>query len=475
MISKHIVDNKTKLAELFNYTSDLRFYELESLGNNDLLIVYIDELTDKKALNEFVIKPIIKDLISPNDIKSSIYLASIREVYSYDDIVSELINGHVALFHEDIDYAFILNINKFEKRAVDESSTEQVIKGPKEAFVEDLFVNKSLVRRIIRNRNLVFEDFVIGEQTNTRVSIVYIKGIVNEEVLAELKTRIEKINLDAVLDVHYIEEYVEDSPKRLIRTLYSTEKPDVLAGKILEGRIGIICDGSPNVLTLPKIFIEDIMAAEDYYLKPMFATFLRMIRLISFFISIFLAGTYIALVNFHQEMIPTQLLITLAGQREGVPFPSLLEALIMIFFFEIMKEAGLRLPKPIGQTVTLIGGLVIGQSAVEAGLVSGIMVIVVSAAGISEFVNPQFRDLVVIYRIVFLILGGLFGMFGLCCGFIAFAFYLISLKSFGVPYLYPIAPYDKEGMRDFIRRESFKRMNYRPKYIANEKSRRRNK
>ena len=309
-----------------------------------------------------------------------------------------------------------------------------------------------------------------SDLTNTQVCIVYINGIVNQDILAELKARFKKIKADAILDVSYIEEYIEDAPNSLVRTAYYTEKPDVLAGKILEGRIGIICDGSPNVITVPKIFIEDLMDSEDYYSKPKFASFLRIIRYLSFFISIFLVGIYIAITNFHQEMIPTQLLITLAGQREGVPFPSLLEALLMILFYEIIKEAGLRLPKNIGQTVTLIGGLVIGQAAVEAGLVSAIMVIVVSAAGVSEFVIPQLREMIVIYRILFIILGGLFGMFGIFSGLIISSFHLLSIKSFGVPYLFPIAPYDKEGFKDFLRRAPLKKMNYRPKYIADKDS-----
>ncbi|WFA09926.1 spore germination protein [Tissierella sp. Yu-01] len=475
MISKHVIENKTKLTQLFHNSSDLVFYELETLANNHALIVYIDGLIDKRALNEFVIMPLLNNDISPKEIKSSIYLAEIKEIFKLKEVISELVNGHVVLFNEDIDYAYVLKLCQYEKRSVNESSTEQVIKGPKEAFVEDLFTNKTLIRRIIRNRNLVFEDFVFGKQTNTQVSIVYINGIVNQDILAELKARLHKINIDAILDVHYIEEYLDDAPKSLIRTVYNTEKPDVLAGKILEGRIGVLCDGSPNAITLPKIFIEDIMTPEDYYLKPLFGTYLRIIRFIAFFISILLVGVYISLVNYHQEMIPTPLLISLAGQREGVPFPSFLEGLIMIFFFEIMKEAGLRLPKPIGQTVTLIGGLVIGQAAVEAGLVSAIMVIIVSASGISEFVNPSFRDLIVMYRMIFIILGGLFGLFGIVCGFIIMTFHLISLKSFGVPYLFPIAPYDKEGMRDFLRREPLKKLNYRPKYIADKESRRRNK
>lgn len=473
MISKNIMENMTNLKDKFNNSEDLIIFEFDTLGDTEVLVVYINGLIDKKALNEFVIKPLINNLISVYDIKSSIYISEIQEIYNINESIKAIVDGHVVLFMEGIETGYILNLCRYDKRAITESGVEQVIRGPKESFVEDIYVNKSLIRRKIRNNNLIFEQFVFGEQTNTQVCIVYINGIVNQDILAELKARFKKIKTDAILDVSYIEEYIEDAPNSLVRTAYHTEKPDVLAGKILEGRIGIICDGSPNVITVPKIFIEDLMDSEDYYSKPKFASFLRIIRYLSFFISIFLVGIYIAITNFHQEMIPTQLLITLAGQREGVPFPSLLEALLMILFYEIIKEAGLRLPKNIGQTVTLIGGLVIGQAAVEAGLVSAIMVIVVSAAGVSEFVIPQFREMIVIYRILLIILGGLFGLFGIFSGLIISSFHLLSIKSFGVPYLFPIAPYDKEGFKDFLRRAPLNKMNYRPKYIADKDSRKR--
>lgn len=475
MISKDVIENKTTLEEKFNNSTDLVYFQFDTLGDSEALVVYINGLVDKQALNEFIIKPMMSELISPYDIKTSVYISEIKEISNIKEAVQSIIDGHVIIFLEGLEIGFVLNLCSYEKRAITESGVEQVIRGPRESFVEDIYVNKTLIRRKIRNSNLVFEDFIFGEQTNTQVSIVYMNGIVNEEILAELKARLKKIKTDSILDVGYIEQYIEDSPNALVRTAYHTEKPDVLAGKILEGRIGIMCDGSPDVLTVPKVFIEDLMSPEDYYLKPKFATFLRFVRFISFFISVFLVGSYIAVTNFHQEMIPTQLLISLAGQREGVPFPSLLEALMLVIAFEIIKEAGLRIPNNAGQTVTLVGGLVIGQAAVEAGLVSAIIVIIVSAAGIAEFVNPAFRVLIVIYRIMMIILGGFFGLFGIFAGLAIMTFHLISLKSFCVPYLYPIAPFDKEGMKDFLRRAPIKKMNYRPKYIADKDSRKRNK
>lgn len=475
MISINLHENKIKIKELFNNSSDLVLYEFKTLSNDMALVAYINGFIDKEALNQHILEPLMNNLKSSLDIKSTVSISEIEETNNIDDIISAITYGNVILFHEGLEICYIFNLASYEKRSVAESQNEQVLKGPKEAFVEDINVNKTLIRRKIRNNNLVFEDFVFGQETNTKVSIVYIDGIANEDILAELKARLKKIKIDAILDISYIEEYIDDAPKSMINTVFNTEKPDVVAAKILEGRIGILCDGSPSVSTLPNFFIENLMVPEDYYVKPSHGTYLRIIRTVSFFVSITLAGAYIALTNFHQEMIPTELLISMARQREGVPLPSFLEAIFMILFFELLKEAGLRLPKPVGQTATIVGGLVIGQAAVEAGLVSAVMVIIVSASGITEFVNPQLKQMIMMYRLFIFLLAASFGLYGIVCGMLILTFHLVSVRSFGVPYLYPIAPYDKEGMKDFIRRAPIEEFNYRPKYISSKYSKRRSK
>lgn len=475
MISQNLQENKMKIKELFHNSSDVVLYEFQTLADDPAMVVYINGFTDKEALNQHILQPMMQDLTSPLDIKSTVSISGIEESNNMDNIIMAITSGNVVLFHEGLEVCFMLNLCSYEKRAVEQSENEQVIKGPKESFVEDIGVNKTLIRRKIRNKDLVFEDMIYGGETNTKVSIVYINGIVNEDILAELKARLKKIEMDAVLDIGYIEEYIDDAPMTMTNTVYNTEKPDVVAGKILEGRIGILCDGSPSVTTLPSLFTENLMVSEDYYLKPSHATYLRIIRVLSFFVSISLAGIYISLINFHQEMIPTQLLISMASQREGVPLPSFLEALLMMLFFELLKEAGLRLPKPVGQTASIVGALVIGQAAVDANLVSAIMVIVVSASGITEFVNPQLKQMIIINRLVLFLFASAFGLYGLACGMIILTFHLVSIRSFGVPYLYPIAPYDKEGMKDFIWRAPMRKMNYRPKYMASKYSRKRSK
>ncbi len=473
MISKNIQDNKNDIKELFNNSSDLIIYEFTTNSREKAFIVYVDGIIDKQILNDDLIKPLMIDLESAEDIKSTIYISPSKEVTELEDCILPITNGHVALFVEGLQTIHMFSIGKWNKRQVEEPTTERVIRGPKQGFVEEIEVNKTLIRRIIKNNNLVFEDYTLGVKTNTIVSLVYLQDVVKQGVLEELRDRINSIEIGGMLENGYIESYISDKPKMLISTISYSEKPDVITGKILEGSIAILCDGSPNALTVPKLFIENLHSPEDYYIKPKFATFLRIIRLISFIISFTLPGIYISLVLFNQEMIPTALLVSIAGQREGVPLSSTLEALIMIIFFEILKESGIRLPKAMGQAITLVGGLVIGQAAVDAGVISATMVIVVAATGLTEFVVPKLREMITIYRIVFLLLGNIAGLYGITFGLIFLVIQLVSTKSFGVPFMWPFAPYDKEGMKAAIRKYSIKELKYRPEVIANKNSLRR--
>lgn len=474
LISKNIEENKDNLKELFNNTSDLILYEFKTLSNHRALIAYINGTIDKISLNEDVLKPLVEELVSPWDIKSTVYTRINDEIKELKDTIVPINNGLVILFMEGLDFAYTFDLSQWPKRQVEKPTTEMVIRGPKEAFVEDIIVNKTLIRGKIKSNNLIFEDYILGEETNTKVSLVYIKGIVKEGVLEEARYRIEKIKIDAILDNGYIESYIDEKPNRLISTVAFTEKPDIAASKILEGSVGILCDGSPNVLTVPKLFVENLHSAEDYYIRAHYATFLRILRFMAFLASFVIPGVYISLITFHQEMVPTELLISIAGQREGVPLSSPFEALLMILFFELIKESGIRLPEAIGQAVTLVGGLVIGQAAVEAGIVSSTMIIMIASTGMAEFVVPKLRESIPILRLIFLFLGSVSGLYGITSGLVLFTAYLVSMKSFGVPYMWPIAPYDKEGLKDTIGKYSVRKLNYRPEAISNKKRRKRN-
>lgn len=473
MISKNLSENKEKLIKLFHNTSDLIVYNFETNAGKKVMISYIEGLVDRDLLDRDILKPLIRNLDSQPNINKTILVPQIEKLHRMDEIVRGLTNGSTIIFLEDTGAAHGVELNKWDKRAIGEPSSESVVRGPKDGFVEDMFTNKSLLRRKLKNNNLVFEDYVFGEQTNTNVSIAYIDGIVNQKILQELRRRFSKIDIDSILESGYIEELIEDNPKSLFATISNTQKPDTAVGKMLEGRVAILTDGTPHVLIIPRLLIEGIMTSEDYYLRPYYASFLRIMRFISIFVTVYLPGLFVALQLYHQEMIPTVLLISMAGAREGVPFPVIVETLLMMIALELTKESGLRLPKSIGSTVSIVGALILGQAAVQAGVVSAITIIVMSVAAISEFIVPQLVQSLVLYRLMIIILGGLAGLYGVACGFILISMQVVSMDSFGVPFFWPLAPKNWEGLeKDSIIRMPIWKNIFRPRAIEKENVRR---
>lgn len=473
MVSKDIKVNKEKILTCFHYTSDLITYEFESNYGIKMLICYIEGFIDRKILNDDILKPLVLGLKDREKIRQLIFSPKIEEEILFENIVDELSHGKLAIFVDGEEKAYLVEISSWEKRSIEQPGAEAVVRGPKEGFIEDIAVNKVLLRRIIRSNNLVFENYKLGQQSKKAVSIAYVKGVVNEDVLEEVRRRLSKINIDAILESGNIEELIEDKPMGLFSTISNAEKPDVVAAKILEGRVAIFTDGTPHVLIVPKLFIEGLQTSEDYYIRPHYASVLRFLRTLSLFISIFLPGIFIALQLYHQEMIPTTLLISAAGAREGVPLPAVLEVFIMIIALELTKESGLRLPKSIGMTVSIVGALILGQAAVQAGIVSGLTVIVVSIAAIAEFTIPDLANALVIARIVIIVLAGFAGIYGITIGFIIMAVHTLSLESFGVAYGWPIAPRDWEGLRkDTFTRAPIWKMVFRPKVLQNYNCRR---
>ena len=473
MISDNINVNKENVKEIFNNTSDLVLYEFETLSNEKALIVYIDGIIDETKLDEDVLKPLTRDLVSIHDIRSTVHISKVKEIRDIKDTTMPIFQGGVVLFIEGLDIAYVFNLSQWTKRKIEQPATERVIRGSKESFVEDIVVNRTLIRREIMNENLVFENYILGEQTNTAVSLVYMDGIVKEEILEDLRNRIKEIKVDLVLDTGNIESYISENTSKIVSTIGLTERADTVAGKILEGRIAILCDGSPSALTVPKLFIETLHTTEDYYINPIFATFLRLMRTFALFMSFTLPSIYVSLILYHQEMIPTELLMSIAGQREGVPLGTSLEALLLILFFDLLREATLRIPQALGEAVILVGGLVIGDAAVNAGVVSATMIIVVAVTGVSEFVVSKFREEVPILRIIFLFLGSILGLYGVSFGLIFLIIDLISLDSFGVPYMWPLAPYDRQGIKDTILKTPLQKLEFRPEIMSNKDARKR--
>ncbi|WP_078427224.1 spore germination protein [Alkalihalobacterium alkalinitrilicum] len=395
-------------------------------------------------------------------------ISEASEVIEMDTLFHQLLTGNALLLMDGINTAISIGVEGWEKRSVEEPQSQTVVKGPRDGFTEDFRTNTSLIRRRIKSPDLWIDSVVVGRVTKTKVGIAYIKGIVNDKIVDEVHERIERINIDSILESGNIEELIEDQTLTPFPTINNSERPDTISAGILEGRVAIIVDGSPFVLLVPALITDFFQSAEDYYQRADIATLIRVIRYVAFFIALLGPSIYIAILTFHQEMVPTPLLISIAAQREGVPFPAFIEALLMEVTFEILREAGIRMPRAVGQAMSIVGALVLGTAAVEAGFVSSAMVIVVAITAISNFVLPAINMAISVRMIRFIIMIGAaaFGLFGIIVCIILFVLHLCSLRSFGVPYTAPMAPFVKEDQKDAIFRLPKWALLTRPRLIS---------
>ncbi len=479
-IPKSLIEVKERLILTFNNSSDFVLHEI-TIGQDkdiDVLITFIDGLVNKKLLNSDVIRPL---MVETNHIfdkeqltksvsillsKSIINTSKVSEVDDYEQSVDSILSGDTLIFIEGDSSAMKVSLRGWEQRGIEEPPSEAVVRGPREGFTETLRTNTALIRRKIRNNQLVFDMMKAGEQTNTDICICYIVGIANDEIIKNVRERLSKIDTDAILESGYIEEYIQDAPFSLFPTVGNSEKPDVVAAKVLEGRVAILCDGTPFVLTVPYLFIESLQSAEDYYSRSIYSIIIRFLRVFSFFITSMLPAYYVALVSFHQDIIPFKLLLTMSASREGIPFSPFTESIIMVITFEIIREAGVRMPRPIGQAVSIVGALVIGDAAVNAGLVSTPMVIVIALTAITSFIVAPLSGAVLIIRLITMSVANILGILGIVLTSIVFFIHLCGLKSFGVPYLSPVTPINTMDLKDTLVRFPIWAMYTRPKSLT---------
>ncbi|MNZ59400.1 Spore germination protein A1 [compost metagenome] len=372
----------------------------------------------------------------------------------WNDLILALLSGDTVVLIEGCDQVLLTGTKGGEWRSVTEPSSQLVVRGPKDSFVESIGTNISLIRRRIKSPNLWMESMKIGSVTHTHVAIMYLQGVADKQLVEEIKRRLKDIHIDGVLESAYIEEFIQDNTFTPFPTVFNTERPDVAAGNLLEGRVVLLVDGTPFVLILPTVFAQFFQSPEDYAQRYDISVLMRLIRFISFIILLLGPSVYIALTTFHYEMIPSLLLVSFMAQREGVPFPAFVEAMLMEVTFEILREAGVRMPRAIGQTVSIVGALILGQAVVEAGIITPIMVIVVALTGIASFALPAYNLSIAgrLFRFYFMVLGGMFGFYGITLGLIVLVAHMNSLRSFGVPYLTPISPFVLQSQKDIILR-----------------------
>ncbi len=480
-ISPDLQANVTEIRRRFGQSGDIIFRTImvQIDRPQQVMLIYVEGLVDKLLLTTGVLKPLLlgtQTLQQKRGLGRKDPLEKIRdllvavgelsEATTIDDVLADLPFGKIALFMQGMGKALLLNLVLWEDRTVDEPETETVVRGPREGFIETLRVNTSLIRRKIRSPHLRIEFLRLGRVTHTDVAVAYIDGTANLEILGEVRRRLERIDIDGILETGYIEDFLEDNPYSIFPQIFHTERPDVVAAGLLEGRIAILVDGTPFVLLIPAVFAQFLQSAEDYYERPHIAVWLRLVRYAAFLITLTAPSLYIALTTFHPEMLPTTLAMSVAAGREGVPFPAFVEALLMEVTFELLREAGLRLPKPFGQAVGIVGAVVIGEAAVRAGIVSPAMVIIVASTAIASFAVPAFSLAIAarLLRFPMMFLAASLGLFGVMTGLIAVTVHLASIRSFGVPYLSPIAP--RGNMKDVVLRTFWWAMNKRPPLIG---------
>ena len=466
------------LQELFRGCEDVSFRGLLAGGRVPAVMLYVQGLASSDRLELAALAPLLHSG-GPGPLPESpqalfqwlesvaIATSQTEPVHTIGEVVNAVLTGNGVLLVDGLHRGLSLAVRSPEHRAIDEPTSEPMIRGPREGFTENLVINTMLVRRRIRTPHLKVEQMILGRRTKTQVNILYLKDVADPDVVSEVRTRLSRIKVDGLIDSGMIEELIEDQPFSLFPQVGSTERPDRTTASLLEGRVAVLMDGSPFALLVPDSFWEFMQSSEDYYQRFWMGTFLRWLRYLFLLIALIAPSFYVAVTTYHQEMLPTSLLLSLASAREGIPFPALIEALLMEIFFEALREAGVRLPKQVGNAVSIVGALVIGQAAVQAGLASAPIVIIVASTGIASFTIPRYNLSVPIrlLRFPMMALAGTLGLFGIMVGLTVVLIHLCALRSFGKPYLQPLAPFDWGGLKDTLVRAPLWLMGKRPRHL----------
>jgi spore germination protein KA len=478
-LSPQLLENLQRFKDKLHFSTDLIIHQFVIGLNKDreAAIVYIDGLVDKKQVEWSILKPLMssREIIIPltgEDLLSQIAakLISVGQTKQQDDleqIIASVLTGNTALLVDGVAATVIISTPGWEKRSITEPEAEVNIRGPKEGFIETLRSNTAMLRRKIGHPDLTMAQMTIGEKSKTDVCIVYLKGVAPNSLIMELQRRLQRIKTDIVVGTGGLEQFIEDHPLSLFSTLGYTERPDVAAAKIAEGRAVVLVDGNPYGLTMPFLFVENFQYPDDYNFHFIYATLIRWVRYTAFLISFIGPAAYVALISYHQELLPTPLLLTMAAATETTPFPRVVEVIGMGFIFEIIREGGIRLPRPIGQAISIVGALVIGQATVQAGFVAAPTVIVIATTAVTTFLFPTLVDETAPLRILLVIITGFLGAFGLMMGLLIILIHLAAMRSFGVPYLTPLAPINLRGIaQDVLVRAPWWMMWKRPWQIA---------
>lgn len=461
-VSKSLDKNFKMIKDMLEDCDDVLFREIKMGidGNYRAVVISIDGMADENVVNEHILKNLmVESRIAPPDIgvlkrqasdvvrDKTLSAAEMKEVETIEQAVIDILTGDTVIILDDYDKIIVIGTKGWEIRDVAAPETENVIRGPRQGFVETLRVNTALIRRRIRDHKFKIKGYKVGRRSKSDVCVLYVEDLVNEDLLEELDKRLKSIDIDVVVDSGYIEQLIEDSWNSPFPQVQHTERPDVVTAELYEGKAAIVVDNSPFVLLVPSGFNAMMQSAEDYYERWGIATFIRILRYFALLIALYMPALYIAVTTYHPQMLPAKLLVSIAANRTGVPFPAVMEAVIMVITLEILREAGVRLPGAIGQTIGIVGAVIIGQAAVDAGIVGPIMIIIVSITAIASFTTPSYNLAIAIrlLRLVLIVAAGILGLYGVTLVTIVVLVHLCGLKSFGMPYLTPYTSYIKKA------------------------------
>ncbi|QWU16130.1 spore germination protein KA [Paenibacillus sophorae] len=465
LVSGKLAQDMGLLKTILDRSSDIVFREFQLGDAQTAVIIFLDGMVNTIIVDSDIMQPLLKygetmlqksrlsltglETLLQNQV---ITAAQVNSGERIQEVVDHVLCGDTVLLIDGVNKALFISAKGWGKRAVEEPATEAVIRGPREGFTENLLTNISLIRRRLRTPQLKIEGLQLGQLSKTDVAIAYLEGIADDAIIAEVRERVGRIDIDAILESGYVEELIEDNSYSIFPQVNYTERPDKIVANLLEGKVGILIDNTPFALIVPVTFFEMMQASEDYYQRYVISTLIRLLRYLFLIIALLLPSLYIALLTFHQEMLPTSLLLSAAASREAVPFPAIVEALLMEISFEALREAGVRLPRPVGQSVSIVGALVIGEASVSAGIVSAPMVIIVSITGIASFIIPSYSQAITIrlLRFPMMILAGTLGLYGVLLGVLFILIHMARLRSFGVPYLSPLAPMHASDLKDAL-------------------------
>ena len=430
--------------------------------------VYLKSMVDNLLFSQSIYLPLEKfegDLNATVLTNKVIQCNDVRQIQE-SEVVDCILKGGVVLIFQNGDYLNV-DIQKFPSRIPSEPPTSPVIQGPREGFVEDIKTNMTLLRRSIRSKDLVLKSFFVGKYSNTQVVVAYIDGIADKSIVDKVCQKIEKISIDGIIDSFYVLSFLQDRPNSLFKQIGNTEKPDVVSAKMLEGKVAIIVDNSPIVLTLPFVIFEELQNSNDYYTNHHYSSLVRVIRMLGMLIAIISPGLYLALELYHYNLLPLNFLITIADTAQGLPFTPFLEILFIFLLFQVLYEVSLRLPSYLGLATSIVGALILGDTGVKAGLISPPGVIIVALAKIALYTIPEQASQVSVLQVIFIILGGSLGLGGLVAGMVYFVNYLNTIDSFGTPYLAPYSPRVPEDLKDGVFKSPINDMKTRPKTFKN--------